>query len=150
MLTLTGDEKYGPKIGDLRTLFLNAHHLLNEYRPHQARESLALRMEEQLERSRAETAAIRAAVARVDAVLDGLKTSLDAAGAAAPAPPTTALAPAIASASATATATASDPLKPASTSPPLAKADARASSAVSSRDERELQRVWAQLRAELG
>lgn len=39
---------------DMRNLFINAHHLLNLYRPHQARESLIMMMEEQLERTREE------------------------------------------------------------------------------------------------
>ncbi|KAI9826607.1 MAG: Mediator of RNA polymerase II transcription subunit 7 [Thelocarpon impressellum] len=69
--------QYAPKIHDLRTLFLNAHHLLNEYRPHQARESLALRMQEQLDRCRAETRAIRDAKARVEAVLENLRSEVE-------------------------------------------------------------------------
>jgi len=54
------------------------HHLLNEYRPHQARESLIEMMEDQLERSKAETAGIKKIKEEVDGVLEGLeKTGLD-------------------------------------------------------------------------
>ncbi|CAO3607747.1 unnamed protein product [Cunninghamella echinulata] len=35
------------------------HHILNEYRPHQARETLRLLMEEQLERKKKQTAEIQ-------------------------------------------------------------------------------------------
>lgn len=35
------------------------HHILNEYRPHQARETLRLMMNDQLDRKRKETAALR-------------------------------------------------------------------------------------------
>lgn len=46
------------KIEDLQVLFYNAHDLINQYRPHQARESLIMMMEDQLERSKAEIAAV--------------------------------------------------------------------------------------------
>jgi mediator of RNA polymerase II transcription subunit 7 len=65
-------EQYAEKIQDLRTLFINFHHLLNEYRPHQARESLILMMEEQLERARSETAGIEGMKVKVDRILSGL------------------------------------------------------------------------------
>jgi mediator of RNA polymerase II transcription subunit 7 len=65
-------EQYAEKIQDLRTLFINFHHLLNEYRPHQARESLILMMEEQLERARSETNGIEAMKAKVEGILSGL------------------------------------------------------------------------------
>ncbi|RDL36955.1 Uncharacterized protein BP5553_04388 [Venustampulla echinocandica] len=64
--------QYVEKIQDLRTLFINFHHLLNEYRPHQARESLILTMHDQLERSRAETQGIMKMKEKVEAVLEGL------------------------------------------------------------------------------
>lgn len=63
---------YAEKIEDLRTLFINFHHLLNEYRPHQARESLITLMEGQLERVRAETEGIRSLRGKVNEVLGGL------------------------------------------------------------------------------
>ncbi|KAI9759578.1 MAG: hypothetical protein M4579_002244 [Chaenotheca gracillima] len=70
--------QYARKIEDLRILFINAHHLLNEYRPHQARETLILMMEEQLERSRRETADMKQMKEKVEAVLAGLE--IDVAG----------------------------------------------------------------------
>ncbi|KAJ5175807.1 uncharacterized protein N7482_001684 [Penicillium canariense] len=47
-------EQFESKVEDLRNLFINAHHLLNLYRPHQARESLMMMMEEQLKRTKDE------------------------------------------------------------------------------------------------
>lgn len=51
---------------------MNFHHLLNEYRPHQARESLILLMQDQLDRSRAETQGIRDMKEKVEGILEGL------------------------------------------------------------------------------
>ncbi|KAF4631140.1 hypothetical protein G7Y89_g6993 [Cudoniella acicularis] len=64
--------EYDGKIDDLKTLFINFHHLLNEYRPHQARESLILMMQDQLEKSRAETEGIMKMKAKVEGILEGL------------------------------------------------------------------------------
>ncbi|PNY25579.1 Mediator of RNA polymerase II transcription subunit 7 [Tolypocladium capitatum] len=60
------------KIQDLRTIFINLHHILNEYRPHQARESLIEMMQDHLDRTRAETVAVRAQVDKARSVLEGL------------------------------------------------------------------------------
>lgn len=48
------------------------HQLINEYRPHQSRETLISMMEEQLEKSRKEAEENRAAVRKVDEILRGL------------------------------------------------------------------------------
>ncbi|PHH77724.1 hypothetical protein CDD83_4092 [Cordyceps sp. RAO-2017] len=60
------------KMQDLRTLFINMHHILNEYRPHQARESAIELMQDHLDRTRAETVAIRTQVDKARRVLEGL------------------------------------------------------------------------------
>ncbi|KAL3421646.1 hypothetical protein PVAG01_05802 [Phlyctema vagabunda] len=65
-------EQFPEKIQDLRTIFINFHHLLNEYRPHQARESLILMMQDQLDKSRAETEGIMKMKEKVEGILEGL------------------------------------------------------------------------------
>ncbi|KAH7323084.1 mediator complex, subunit Med7 [Stachybotrys elegans] len=60
------------KAADLRTLFINMHHIINEYRPHQARESAIEMMQDHLDRTRSETIAIRTQVDRARRVLEGL------------------------------------------------------------------------------
>lgn len=57
---------------DLRTLFINMHHILNEYRPHQARESAIEMMQDHLDRTRTETLAIRTQVDKAKRLLEGL------------------------------------------------------------------------------
>jgi mediator of RNA polymerase II transcription subunit 7 len=59
---------------DLRNLFINAHHLLNLYRPHQARESLVLMMEEQLDRTREEIEKIDRTKELIENLLERLRT----------------------------------------------------------------------------
>lgn len=66
-------EQFQAKVDDLRNLFINAHHLLNLYRPHQARESLIMMMEEQLKRSREEIEQMDKLYAETKGFLDRLK-----------------------------------------------------------------------------
>ncbi|KAJ5522738.1 Mediator complex subunit Med7 [Penicillium frequentans] len=66
-------EQFEPKVEDMRNLFINAHHLLNLYRPHQARESLIMMMEEQLERTRQEIKQMDKIKADIEGVLDDIQ-----------------------------------------------------------------------------
>ncbi|PUU82468.1 MED7 protein-domain-containing protein [Tuber borchii] len=66
-------EQFHEKTADLETILFNMHHLINEYRPHQARETLCLRMEEQLERTRRETEENKKAAAKVEDILARLE-----------------------------------------------------------------------------
>jgi mediator of RNA polymerase II transcription subunit 7 len=60
------------KIQDMTVLFLNAHHMINEYRPHQARETLILMMEEQVEKKLAEIKRIKDLSEKMEALLETL------------------------------------------------------------------------------
>ena len=65
-------EGFEEKIKDLEVLFLNAHALVNEYRPHQARETLILMMEEQVERKKAEIEGVTRMKEKVENVISEL------------------------------------------------------------------------------
>ncbi|RPA74605.1 MED7-domain-containing protein [Ascobolus immersus RN42] len=63
------EANFMPKVQDIRTILINMHHLINEYRPHQARETLIMMMEEQLEQMDKEIEDSRKARERVEEVL---------------------------------------------------------------------------------
>lgn len=66
-------EQFEPKVEDMRNMFINAHHLLNLYRPHQARESLIMMMEEQLSRTKDEIEQMDKVKAEIEGVLENLQ-----------------------------------------------------------------------------
>jgi len=70
-------DQYPSKLEDLRVLFVNAHHLINEYRPHQARETLIGIMEGELVRKRGEIEGVRRMGERVEELLRGLREQND-------------------------------------------------------------------------
>ncbi|KAJ6261337.1 Mediator of RNA polymerase II transcription subunit [Drechslerella dactyloides] len=67
-------EEFEEKVYHLRIHLINIHQLINEYRPHQARETLISMMEEQLERSRQETAENRKACRKTRELLASLSS----------------------------------------------------------------------------
>jgi mediator of RNA polymerase II transcription subunit 7 len=66
----TADQK-DDKLKDILTMVTNMHALINEYRPHQARETLIREMERQVERKKREIEGVRKMKERVGGVLDG-------------------------------------------------------------------------------
>jgi mediator of RNA polymerase II transcription subunit 7 len=75
----TNPELYEEKTKDLQTLMYNMHDLINQYRPHQSRETLILLMEERVERMRREIQGIEDAKGKVRTVLQTLERQ-DASG----------------------------------------------------------------------
>ena len=66
----TEPDTWAPKWDEMRALFSEAHAIVNEYRPHQARETLIHMMEEQIERCKMETQTCREACEKVRGVLE--------------------------------------------------------------------------------
>ena len=65
---------------EIKTMYLNALHLINEYRPHQARESLILRMEDDIETGRREIESVKALKERLEKMIaehDGIMAMED-------------------------------------------------------------------------
>ncbi|KAJ4378039.1 Mediator of RNA polymerase II transcription subunit 7 [Neocucurbitaria cava] len=64
------------QIANILTMVTNIHALINEYRPHQARETLIVKMEEQLERKRKEVEGVKRMRERVREVLHGFEEDI--------------------------------------------------------------------------
>ncbi len=62
-------ELFGDRVDDLQTICYNMHDLINQYRPHQARETLVLLMEERVEGMREEVRRVREGRERVESVM---------------------------------------------------------------------------------
>ncbi|CAD0101079.1 unnamed protein product [Aureobasidium mustum] len=74
--TLSVNPTQGPeKVEHLQTLFYNLHDLINRYRPHQARESLIMTMEDQLDKIRAQIKGVNAAKDRMQQVLGDIRSN---------------------------------------------------------------------------
>jgi len=67
--------KRGEKLEDLNLLFINMHHLINEFRPHQARETLRVMMELQRTQRGEVASTFRA---HLDKVVALIKSAVDA------------------------------------------------------------------------
>lgn len=73
--------RWQEKYEHMQTLLFNAHHLINEYRPHQARASLITMLEEQLAKRREEVEGVRRMREKIEGVLAGLASqSVDGVG----------------------------------------------------------------------
>ncbi len=65
------------KLKHILTLVCNMHALINEYRPHQARETLIRIMEEQVRRKKTEIEGVKAMEEKVRSVLEGFEKLVD-------------------------------------------------------------------------
>ena len=61
-----------PQWEEIRNTFEEAHGLINEYRPHQARETLILMMEDQIKQLKDETAQVKTSVAKAKELMKNL------------------------------------------------------------------------------
>lgn len=82
-LSLTGalsedPTQYLDRVTDLKTIVTNMHDLINQYRPHQARETLILMMEERIEKLRGEIRAIGEAGEKMEGAFRGIRESGEA------------------------------------------------------------------------
>lgn len=73
----TNPADYPEKWEDLRDLFKNAHHAVNEYRPYQAREQLITLLESQVARARAEIRGVEDMRKKVNNVLRSIADGVE-------------------------------------------------------------------------
>ncbi|EPX73134.1 mediator complex subunit Med7 [Schizosaccharomyces octosporus yFS286] len=69
-------EQFPEKVENIRVILLNMHHLINEYRPHQSRESLLMLLEKQLEHEESQLRSLNEHNAQIEHALKRLQ-SLD-------------------------------------------------------------------------
>lgn len=67
---------FEPQVENLRVIMINMHHLLNVYRPHQAREGLVMQMAQQIEKKRSEIESMLASNKEISERLDALAKRL--------------------------------------------------------------------------
>jgi len=84
-LSLTGilsedPTQYEETVGDLKTIVTNMHDLINQYRPHQARETLILMMEERIEKLRGEIRGIGEAGEKMEGAFKELSEAKESQG----------------------------------------------------------------------
>jgi mediator of RNA polymerase II transcription subunit 7 len=65
------------KVQHIEQLFINAHYIINQYRPHQARESLILMTEERIAKIKAEIDAVKEMKAKMEALHTSLPFNLE-------------------------------------------------------------------------
>ncbi|CCH44466.1 Mediator of RNA polymerase II transcription subunit 7 [Wickerhamomyces ciferrii] len=65
-------DQFATKIEHIRTILINIHHILNEYRPHQSRESLIFLLEKQVETKKDEIKEIERVCKEVETKIKGL------------------------------------------------------------------------------
>lgn len=62
---------------DIQTILYNIHDLINRYRPHQARETMILMLEERVEQIRADNARIKETKEKMTALLTSMEALQD-------------------------------------------------------------------------
>lgn len=70
-------ESFPSKAEDIRIILINMHHLLNEYRPHQSRESLIMLMADQIQAKKQSIASLRQSLAEIKQSLADMATATE-------------------------------------------------------------------------
>lgn len=68
---------YEEKVKELKAVILNFQYLLNQYRPHEARETIITMLEKQLERRKEVSKLLKERIAAADAKIDDAKSRLE-------------------------------------------------------------------------
>jgi mediator of RNA polymerase II transcription subunit 7 len=68
---------YQKKVDDLEVIFVNMHHLINSFRPHQARSYIISVLEEQVVKKRTAVQNLRAVFGNVEATMRQLSEQID-------------------------------------------------------------------------